>query len=332
MAFDAYGTTQQESTSNQPKVDFNEINKYVVEAAQLEQPETLVGYVASIIDLGLQDMPDGEAVFVGDAEDEEKAIAEKPDTYFKDGIDPTTKKPVRLKCWPQKPQQCVTLAIDFPEIIVDKGQFFGESNPLPLRLFLGGQFYLNDVGMVVGRPTPLKLRKNTEGKWSLDKKNLFHKMAVNAKLINADGVFLPQDIDKLLGKAFQFQAQVFFKEVKGKQYYTENIKFVGGLGRGQKEPEKLTEPYMVEFNRKNSDESIKELRAHVVNTIKRAKNYNTSVIKRQIEELRFNKNAAPEAEKEEVKEIPAAPKKAAQPKPTPAQQADSFEISDDLPF
>ena len=327
MSFNVYGNTEQ-STENksESKVDFDEINQYVVETAQLEQPETLVGYVAAIVDLGLQEQPDAEVPFVGTAEDEAKAVAEKPATYFKDGFDPETKKPTRYKCWPQKPVQCVTLAIDFPEIIVDKGQFFGDSKPLPLRLWLGGQFYIQGAGMVVARPTPLKVRKNPEGKWSFDKKALFHKMAVAAKLIDADGVFLPQDIDKLLGKAFQFQAHVFFKESKGKEYYTENVKFVSGLGRGQKEPEKLTEPYVVMFDGKNSEDAIKELRNHIVNTIKRANNYEGSGIKKQIETLRYNKEAASPKQEEN---IPEAPKKVS--KPTPKPVDDDLD-NQDLPF
>jgi hypothetical protein len=114
-------------------------------------------------------------------------------------------------------------------------------------------------------------------------------MATAAKLIKAGDVFLPKDIDKLLGQAFQFEAQVFFKESKGKQYYNEYIKFVGGLGRGQVAPELPNTPYLVEFNKVNPEEAIKELRNHVINTIKRAENYQGSVIQTQIEALRGGK-------------------------------------------
>ena len=79
---------------------------------------------------------------------------------------------------------------------------------------------------------------------------------------------------------------MYFKESKGKEYYTEYVKFVGALGRNNKEPEKLTTPYLVQFNSENSAEAIKELRAHVVNTIKRASNYQGSKIQAQIEEYR----------------------------------------------
>ena len=325
--FQVYGVDQKESGSGN-KVDFDALNQYVVETAQLEERETLVGYVSMLVDLGTQEQEDAEMVFNGTEEDERKAVAEYPDTYFKDGKDDKG-KPVRLKCWPQKAVQCVAVAVDFPEIIIDKGEFFGESKPLPLRLWLGGQFYIQDSGMIIGRPTPLKVNKKL-GDWSLDQKHLFYKMAVASKLIKPGEVFKPQRISELLGQAFQFEAQVFFKESKGKRYYTEYIKFVSGLGRGQSAPEPLTTPMMIQFNKQNDDVAIKELRAHVVNTIKRASNYEGSVIQKQIESLRGG-SAQGEDTSKEVKKESEKPKAAPKPKKEePAPEDDPFD--DLIPF
>lgn len=326
MSFDVYGADQKE-TNDKPKVDFDELNRYVVETAKLEERETLVGYVSMIVDLGTQEQPDAEVVFTGTEEDERQAIAEKPLTYFEDGYDYESKKNVRFKKWPQKPLQCVAVAVDFPEIIIDKGSFFGDSKPLPLRLWLGGQFYIPEVGMVVGRPTPLKVNKKL-GDWSLDQKHLFYKMAVADKLIKPGEVLKPQRISELLGKAFQFEAQVFFKESKGKKYYTEYIKFVSGLGRGQSAPELLTEPMMIQFNKQNDEAAVKELRAHVVNTLKRASNYEGSVIQKQIEEVRGGSTGSP---KQEEKQEEAPKPKAEEPvkKEEPIPEDDPF---DDAPF
>jgi len=328
MSFEVYGVDQKE-TSSEKKVDFDALNQYVVETAQLENRETLVGYVSMIVDLGTQEQEDAEVVFNGDEEDERKAIAEKPLTYFKDGVDPQTNKPVRLKCWPQKPVQAVAVAVDFPDIMVDKGQFFGESKPLPLRLWLGGQFYIEGAGMVIGRPTPLKVNKKL-GDWSLDQKHLFYKMGVASKMIKPGEVFKPQQIDQLLGKAFQFEAQVFFKESKGKKYYTEYVKFVSGLGRGQAEPELVTEPLMIQFNKVNEEAAVKELRAHVVNTIKRASNFEGSKIKEQIETLRGGapKSVENKEEASEQEEKPKAAPKAKKEEPAPDYDA----VDDDTPF
>ncbi len=285
MSFDAYGTSAA-ANSNKPKVDYNAMNQYVVDTAGLEERETLIGVVAGIVDLGTQEQPDAEMTFTGTPEDEEKAIASNPNTYFKDGIDPQSRKPVRLKCWPQKPVQAVAIAIDFPDIQIDKGQFFGESNPQPLRLWLGGQFWNETKGMLIARPTYMKVvnldKEAPAPKFSFSPLHLCYKMAVAAKLIKAGEQFLPNRIDELIGKSFQFEAQIFMKDYKGKNYYNEYIKFVGGLGRGQVsfEPENT---FMLQFNKHNKPEDLKQLRNHVINTIKAANNYQGSSIQKQLE-------------------------------------------------
>ena len=343
MSFDAYGSQQKESTGSGNQVDFDALNRDVVEQAGLQKRETLVGIVAGIIDLGTQEQPDAEVKFEGTEEDERRLVAEFPDTYFKDGFDQDTKKPVRLKCWPQKPVQCVTLAIDFPDVIVDKGKHFGDSKPLPLRLYTGGQFYTQGRGMVVGRPTPLRVvnldKTRKTKKWSLAQNNLLHKMAVAAKIIDPQDVFLPQDIDKLLGKAMQFTAQVYMKPAAGgKEYYTEYLNFVGAVGRGQAIGELPFEPFMVQVNKANEPRAVKEVRSHVLNTIKGASNYEGSILQAEVEALRGKREDAPQ---EGAQEAPAAKadKPAARAKPAqepakkaaaPAPDVDAFD--DDIPF
>lgn len=325
MAFGVSSVAKNEGSAKK-EVDYNAMNKHVVETANLLQPETLVGYVSAIVDLGEQDQPDAEYVFEGNAEAEAAEIEKNPNTYFEDGIDEKTKKKVRLKCWPQRPIQSVAVAVDFPDIIVDKGQFFGTSNPQPLRLWLGGQFYIHDVGMVIGRPTPLKITKAT-GAWSFDKKHLFHKMAVTSKLITPDDVFLPQQIDQLLGKAFQFQAHVYFKENKGKQYYTENIKFIGGLGRGQAQPEIISDLVLIQFNEENDETSLGSLRNHVLNTIRRAKNFEGSKLQAQLEAKGFDSKATPSEDQPEDKPVSKVT-----PAKVKAKVTEVPEEDEDIPF
>jgi hypothetical protein len=335
MAFNTHSSGSQDDSKDRPTVDFDAVNKYVVEKAGLQDRETLIGYISQIVDLGTQELPDAEATFVGDAADEAKLILEKPDTYFKDGIDYDTKKPVRLKCWPQKPQPCVAFAVDFSDILLDKGQFFEDraedmSKALPLRLWMGGQFYMESSGMIVNRPTPLKytnLDKTRKTKvWSLAQNNIAYKMALGAKIIKAGDTFLPDRIDELLGKSLQFSAQVYFKASKGKEYYTEYVNYVGALSRGQVEAELLTTPYVIQFTEHNDETAVKQLRNHVVNTIKRASNYEGSVLQGQIEKGR---NQPAEGAKED-KPTPKPKAKAPKVRPAPADDFDSFD--EDCPF
>lgn len=334
--FETYGVNSSTKSEKKSDVDWNQFNEYLVETCNLQERETLVGYVSAIVDLGTQKLPDAEYVSDVELEDEEDFIDDNPGVYFKDGFDPETRKPARMKCIPQKPQQCISLAVDFPDIMVDKGQFFGESNPKPLRLWMGGTFYTQGSGMLVARPTPLKVvnldKERKTKKWSFSPLHLCYKMAVAAKLVKAGDVFLPNQIDELLGKAFQFEAQVYFKEGKDKKkYLTEYIKFVGGLGRGQKEPELVTEPVLIQFNAKNKPEHLKEIRSHVVNTMRQATNFEGSPIQSQLEAL-YNSSGNNDStqddtppQKEEKKPVKAAKK-------APEQVQTDDELDENIPF
>lgn len=322
MAFDTYGTSQSEG--NKKEIDYDALNKYVVETCGLQERETLIGVVSGIVDLGTQDQPDAELEFDGDAAAEAEEIEKNPNTYFKTAYSHEKKKEVRYKCYPQRPVQCVAVSVDFPDIVVDKGQFFGESNPQPLRMYLGGTFFLEGAGMVVARPTTLKVNKKL-GKWSFDQKHLFYKMAVASKLIKPGEIFVPARIDELLGKAFQFEAQVHMKENKGKEYFTEYIKFVSGLGRGQSAPELPFEPFLIQFNSENNVEELKNIRNHVLNTIRRASNYEGSLIHQQLklDSMYKGEDNAPTVKKTEDK-------KANEKVSKPATTAEEFD--DDIPF
>jgi hypothetical protein len=301
MAFKVTSQNKSES-SDAPKIDYAALNQYVVDTCDLQDQTTLNGYVAMLVDLGEQEQEDAEVPFVGSEADEAAEIEKNPNTYFKDSINEQTKKPERLKCWPQKPKQAVAFGIDFPDIQLDKGQFFGDDSgdTKPLRLWLGGSFFMGkDIGMVVARPTFLKITKQT-GKWSLSAKHVAYQMAVASRLIKPGETFMPENIDQLLGQTYQFSARVHMKESKGKSYYTEECKFIGALGRGQSQFEPETPLYLVQMDDDNAAEAVHYLPNHVVNTIKRANNFEGSKLQKQLEE-RY-------AQKEEAEEAPPAPK------------------------
>ena len=298
MAFNTYGAEQSEKRES--SVDYDALNKYVVETVQAEQPETMVGVVSMIIDLGTQKLPDAEY----EIDDEDKGLTvDELNEKHKEAIESgkITKydmaydngKQVIKKFVPQKDRQAIVYAVDFPDVVVDKGEFFGQSNPQPLRLFIGGQFWDGEK-MLVQNMIALKVKKddNIEGgkTWTMNPKSSLYKMALGAKIIETGKAFNPSRIDELLGKSLQFEIQVFMKPSKnGKSYYTEKLKYVGGLGRGQ-QPLSLDKTYMIEFNGDNDVEGLKQLRAHVVNTIKNATNYQGSKIQQQLENLNSGNN------------------------------------------
>lgn len=344
MAFHVHGQENRESTN--VGFDYEAYNKYMVETCGLENEETLPGYISALIDLGIQEQPDAEVVFTGDEDDEAEIQAEFPDTYFKNGTDDKGKT-VRLKCWPQKPVPCVVLAVDFPDILVDKGQFFGEPGvEKPLRLYLGGQFWNSSrKQMEVGSSFPLRVNKKL-GAWSLATNSTLYKMAKDAGLVKEGEAFPPSKIDELLGQAFQFKAQVYFRESKGKEYYTETVKYAAKLARGMAEPEQLTKPVLIQFGEDNPIEEVAEIRAHVINTIKNASNFEGSKLKDQLEEVAANRAAkakdapkAAEADDQEEDDRVVTPKaqrakpaaKAEKPKST-ERPSDIDNFDDDIPW
>lgn len=345
MAFEVYVDTKKEGkSSGKSNVDFDQLNAYVVEAADLEEAAVLPGVISAIVDLGIQAQSDAEYVFEGDEADEEAEQQANPKVRFETRAkffdDGKWYNDVRVKVVPQKDVQSIAIAVDFPDVIIDKGTFFGESKPLPLRIWMGGQYYIEGSGMVIQNLTALREtnldKTRATQKWSLNPKGTLYKMAKSAKLVKDGEVFKANQIDKLLGTTHQFEARVFMKPAKnGKSYYTEQVKFVGALSRGQSVDDSVVTPMLIQFNKESPEAAIKELRAHVVNTVKRAKNYEGSVIQKQIEEIRgsYSKEAKEEPEEQEVeKEVVVKPsrKKAEPVKQEPAPDYDSFD--DNIPF
>lgn len=271
-----------------PSIDYDELNKYLVETCGLTQPETLTGYISQVVELGMQEQPDGKMESkltpAEEAEFLEKEKEEHPDstTYFETMTDWSTRTEKRYKRWKSKPCNCVTFAVDFPDIMIDWSKFYEDSEPKPLRMWLGGLGWISsDREFVVQNPFALRESKKEFGAWSLPSKGTLYKMAVAAK-VGETGKPIPASIYMaMLGKALQFECQVFLKPSKdgSKQYLTEKCKFVGGLPRGMPEPEKKTPCDLVEFEGPTArEEAIGELKNHVKNTIKRATNYADSPI------------------------------------------------------
>lgn len=289
--FEVYGAAQS-AGKKESTIDWDAYHQYIIETANLENREVMQGVITFMADLGVQEQPDAEFVFTGDEDDEAAEIAKNPSTYFKTQLDEQTKKMARFKCYPQRPIQAVAIAVDFPEIQLDYGQFFGDNSGTtkPLRLWVGGTFYQEGTGMIVARPIYLKANKKL-GAWSFDQKSLPYQIAVAAKIIKPGDVFDTKRIGEILGKTVNWTVQVYNKEAKGgKSYFTEYIKFASGLSRGQKEIEYEGKLHVTGFNRDNDKDALKELRNHVRNTMKNAANYEGSKIQKQLESLYATSN------------------------------------------
>lgn len=303
MAFKTTAISTSTTNSTRPTVNFDEVNQYVVDTVGCQQPETLNGVVVGIIDLGNQKLPDAE--YDVDSGDEDLSVEELESKYADDIKSGKISKFDYVKDWstrppkevikkfvPQRDRQCISYAVDFPDIMLDKGQFFGgDSEPKPLRMYFGGQYYHQSLKkMVVQNLLPLKVTNiakdvRNDKLWSLSPKSQLHKMAVASKLINTGEAFLPDNIDQLLGKTLQFQVQIGFNEKDGKKYYFEKMKFLGAIQRKDK-PFEDVETFLIEMNGENDPEALKNLRKHIINTQMMATNYEGSALQKQFEEVR----------------------------------------------
>ncbi len=331
-------------TSDIPRVevDWKALNTHVVEAVDCTTPQTVVGVISQIIDLGLQTQEDAKFVNKDDEATMAKNIAEGR-CYYEEGDEvdqrnqPTGNK-VTYKRWSQKPIQQVAITVDFPDILVDKGQFFGESKPLPYRLVMGGQFW--DKGnreMILQRPVSLKLMKNHKDQWSLSDKNTVHKMAVAADLIEAGGAFTPNRLGELLGKAFLFEVQAY---INAGGYLNERIIFKGKLMRGTQVPEYPLTPKIIGFNAENDLEEVGMLRKEVINSMQRALNWDESNIKKQLEQVKQRELPSKETgvdtptgvETAKSTTVPVKKEAVATPPKPAVSVANDFDDFGDIPF
>lgn len=305
MAFEVYGAaTSGNGSKKESNVDWNAYNEYIVEKAGLQTKKAVIGVIGCIVDLGLQPLPDAEYDVdkedVDLSEDELKFKYEDAVIKHQNGevygftfgkvYDGQKKEYVLKKLVKQPPRQCVAFGIDIPSKQLDKGQFFGDTSgeTKPLRIWMGGSYYVKGLGKtVIQNLTPIKKTKDDKLGWTINPKNLIYKLAVATGVINETQPFNAEDIDKLVGKAAQFEASVGFnydKVDKSKRYLFEKIKLMGQIMEGMPIPT-LDKTSVIQFNGENNLEDLKEIRAHVKNTIKNALNYEGSPIQKQLEEL-----------------------------------------------
>ena len=300
-------------------VDWDALNKHVIDAAgTATRSRSIPGVVSGIYDLGEQERDDFREEWNGNAEQEASLIEKDPSIYFGDA------EGKRWKYKPLKPCQAIAIAVDFPQVIVDKGQFFGDSSPAPLRMILNGEFFVNGE-RVIARGYSLSEMKHPQG-WGFAKNSVLHKLADAAGLLE-NGIFTKERIGELIGAVAQFEFRVYMKpDKKGdKSYFTEMIKPAGIVPEGVAIPH-LDDKYLhlVNVRGDNDPDMIRQMRVSIKNTIKRANNYEGSDIQKLLEASGEGASAKPEEDKP-AKAARAPTKRATKP-------AVDEMLDDDIPF
>lgn len=347
---DTSGAQQSSGNTNtdKPKVDYDAMNLEVINTVGTQnKAKTVIGYPTGYVDLGMQPRANYEELMqegdtpkaVKQREDIANGLAESVTKDFYDNG--TWHKQADVFSKPRKPAKAFTLAVDFPQYEVDKGKYFGESNPQPLRLYMGGEWSVIDpegdgekkMRIVQNHMYMSENTNNPHNEWALPTTSTIHKMCVAANLENGKGLCSKDNITDVLGKPMMFNIQVFNKPAKNdatKLFYQEKIKFVSEVPEGMPCPE-LPEGMIhgVNFNQINDPDMLNQIRFHAKNTMKLATDYEGSVIKGEIDKAKEDyKNSLPKQDNTPVNEPkePAIDGSASNP-----SQPD-VDFDDDIPF
>lgn len=288
MSFNFQFQQSTTASADRKQIDWDALNQEVINVVGTQKKaKSVVGYISGIVALGKQPQPDAEMAFTGSPEDELAEIGKNPTNYFKDGKDQKGNT-IRLKCWPVKPTESVAVTVDFPQYSVNKGKYFGDENakPLPLRLLMNGEFVFkgqpySERGLA--KMYKLNVKKNKDDKWSLVPNNKLYQMAVAAGVIEDGDAFVPNDIGKLIGKPALFEIRVYLKDDK---YFTEEIALAGMIPEGLPVPDfDGSTLYGVYFNAANDVECLKQLRVSIRNQMKKATDYDGSVVQKELDNI-----------------------------------------------
>lgn|SRR5690554_6152955 len=324
--------TQTSSNSDSGKqVDWDALNKYLVDTVGTQKrAKSVIGIISGVIDLGLQVQEDAKMVFTGTPEDEAAELEKNPEQYF-ETLPDNKGVPTRYKRWKVKPCQQVAITVDFPTIMINKGQFFGDENAEehPLRMILNGEFYLKDVGKVVGKPYNVKEHRHDDGFWAFKSNTQIHKLAAATDSLNDQGYFKANMLGNLLGKAALFEIQLSLNESNGKQYLNEKIKLSGQVPDVMVPMIPGLDPkyiYGVNFKGVQDPKILKNLRQSVINTMKLAQNYQGSDVQKALDSLANGPVKAQANAEQQEDELPQ------QSTPVKNEQPSFDPLDEDIPF
>lgn len=339
---------QQQRESN---VDWNAVNDYQANVLTIGKHQ-LLGVVTQLYDLGIQERP--EQVIVWDA----KGQADhgwRLEVYENSGKQKDESARLEQRKFKGKSEECLifqpkdvaqmAIAVDFPEKMLNLGQFFnpdGESSEKPFRDIIGQNGFngfRNIDGKrvnVIARPFNL-LETNVNSKkkdapvhMAFAKNSMVHNLADYCGVLDGEGNFHISDISKLLGKVCMFEVEVKWNTWKDKTTGEEKRKLetdIRPASRMSPRDEayfnsdiksKIDESMLggLLFSGGNAEQALKEVRAVVLNTMQLAKNWEGSVLKQELEALAGQKGEPSST----ANPTPTTTTKPPEPQPKPSSQ------------
>jgi hypothetical protein len=317
-----------ETKGDYKEVDWKAYNEYIAstvqETIECEEgnPSAVIGIISGIVDYGKHQDPERvEPMQEGD--DKTQAWKEKMVSLGKatnqDG----------MFHYQEAPYQEVGFFVDFPSITIDKGQFFGESNPAPYRVLLGGVFKGNPA-----QPNKIKGYPNDKGVWVFSDKSRATKLAKAAKLKDLKDGFPQERLLELIGQAVTFTVEVF---INSSGFLQEKVSSPSAVMKGMPVPE-IDEDllFYVGLNEDNEETYLKYLTKPVKEYIKSATDYEGSLLQKQLEPNEGTEGNTTAKQDPEPKGAPVVQKKENTPDPeqstTTQNEPQGLDFDDDIPF
>ena len=343
--FDFQNEERKESTG--PKIDWDARREYMVaNCGTADASESTIAIISSIVDCGLQVQDDAKMEFNGTEADEAKVLQEErekynrePTQYF-ETLEDDKGVMKRYKRWPVEPVRSYGVFVDVPGIMLDQGQFFGEEPGTlrPLRLLLNGEWNEAGAGKIVNKRGYVIREKRHDTKdgvkYGLAKTNTLHKLAEATDNLNEYGLFKPNMLGSLLGKAVLIEYRVFQTVSNGKTYLNEKVSLQGKVPSMMKSMIPTLDTKFISgvaVKGDQNEETLKQLRQSVINTMRLAKDFKGSTLEAAL--IKIGKIKADESSTQKEPEPQVTPQVQQAPKqqaPQPAPDFDAFD--DDLPF
>lgn len=301
-------------------------------------PVSETGVISGIIDLGVQPQQWSEY------EANEKTAQEEADTiayweskegkcYFEDGKNDKGEA-CRIKKIQKKPTQSFGFTVDFPTYMVPWDDFSENiKGEKPYRMVLNGKFKSELAKVYPMSWENLETDRSKPPVFSLRRNSLPYKLAIATGVLKKGDKMFPQDIPKLLGKAAQFEISL----TRNGDFLNDRVKLQGAIPavvvKNGLVPELAEEfQFVIEMTEQNDQEAVNHLPMAVKNTIKKAANYEGSVIQGQLEA-----NDKPQGFTETLNGstggvAKGGAQKAPEPISTPSEGVSDDAFDEDIPF
>lgn len=277
-------------------VDWDAYTKHLIEVIGTET-KSQVFRISGLVDLGEQERKPFEEPYDEGKKEHIEALSpeDKRGAKVVIGKHPKTGAQCEMISIPQRPAQQVAIVLDYPEIMVNYGKFFGKEDEFkPYREVYGGTFRLQGEGVnILARGISLNCMKEPKAPsgYAYSKLNMISKFAT-AIGKNPTGT-LDQDFDlgELIGGVGVITTGLKVTEKGEKVYANFWAKDPSPKHEMIPVPEINVPMFGISFQGGNDPEMLKQLNAPTKETIKRAINYEGSAIQKELEALEGAKAA-----------------------------------------